>query len=58
MSELDEIAASLLPRAQAGGLASWPVDRLRAWVKSWLAPDETPQVIDGVLESLRGQLGA
>jgi hypothetical protein len=55
MTELDEIAATLLPRARDAGLAGWPVDRLRAWVLSFM-PQESPQVVDGVLESLRDQL--
>ena len=55
MSELDEVAATLLDRARAAGLAAWPVDRLRAWVLSFM-PQESPQVVDGVLESLRDQL--
>ena len=57
MTELDELAASLLPRAKAGNVGSWPEDRQRAWVSSWLF-DFSPQVVDGVLESLQGQLKA
>lgn len=58
MSELDEIAVTLLPAARASGLTDWTSDKARAWVRKQLLEDESPQVVDGVLWSLKRALSA